>query len=297
MTRGPRPAYASAMLSLRYSICDVFTDRPLTGNALAVFTDVRDLSDANQQAIAREMNLSETVFLSRPQAGGLARLRIFTPTTELPFAGHPVLGAAFVIGASVSLDVLVLETRSGPVPVRLEREGARPVFGWMLQPTPTVEPFDATAALVAALGGVEPAAPVERFSVGGTEHVLFAVASVETLRALDPDQVALARLGAIGISVYARTGAGTFETRVFAPALGVNEDPATGSAAGPLAVHAGRHGLAEWGETLRIEQGAAVGRPSELFARASHDGAKVSEVEVGGRAVVIGRGELRFPWL
>src|SRR4029079_5014361 len=113
------------MRTFRYVVADVFTDTPLAGNPLAVFTDGRGLDDDEMQKIAREMNLSETVFVLPPEAGGHARIRIFTPVAELPFAGHPVLGSAFVLGAPLQLVEIRLETQSGVIPVTLEREGAR----------------------------------------------------------------------------------------------------------------------------------------------------------------------------
>src|SRR5918994_5031796 len=112
------------MRAFRYVVADVFTDTPLAGNALAVFTDARDLSPLEMQALARETNLSETVFVLRPEDGGHARLRIFTPATELAFAGHPVLGAAFVLAAPLQLGVIRLETGRGVVPVELTRDDA-----------------------------------------------------------------------------------------------------------------------------------------------------------------------------
>src|SRR5947209_14608839 len=122
------------MPTLRYVVADVFTDTPLTGNQLAVFTDGRDVDDATMQKLAREMNFSETVFVLPPVVGGHARIRLFTPATELPFAGHPVLGSAFVLGGPMQLGEIRLETGSGVIPVTLEREGARIVFGRMSQP-------------------------------------------------------------------------------------------------------------------------------------------------------------------
>ena len=113
------------MADFRYVVCDVFTDRPLAGNPLAVFTDARAIPEAWLQPLAREINFSETVFVLPPVAGGHARIRIFTPARELPFAGHPVLGTAFVLGGPLQAVELILETGAGPVPVRLEREGPR----------------------------------------------------------------------------------------------------------------------------------------------------------------------------
>src|SRR5882724_5680738 len=120
--------------TLRYVVADVFTDVPLAGNQLAVFTDGRDADDETMQKLARELNLSETVFVFPAEAGGHARIRIFTPGLELPFAGHPTLGTAFVLAAPLQLEEIRLETLKGIVPVRLEREENRIVFGRMVQP-------------------------------------------------------------------------------------------------------------------------------------------------------------------
>ena len=125
------------MRRFRYVIADVFTDVPLAGNQLAVFTDARDLDEVTMQSLAREMNLSETVFVLPPSNGDAdVRIRIFTPAVELPFAGHPTLGAAFVLGGPLSKIVIRLETAAGVVPVELERDGPRIVFGVMDQPHP-----------------------------------------------------------------------------------------------------------------------------------------------------------------
>jgi trans-2,3-dihydro-3-hydroxyanthranilate isomerase len=214
------------MRSFRYVVVDVFTDRPLAGNALAVFTDARGLADDQMQGLARELNLSETVFVLPKQGQGQVRLRIFTPARELPFAGHPVLGAAFVIGTSVQLDRIVLETAAGPIAVRLEREAARVVFGWMDQPVPRQIPFDDVPALLAALHVDRSELPVTAYD-NGIRHVLVALANPAAVAALRPDLGALARLPDVAVSTFA--GQGTrWKTRMFAPAFGIAEDPATG---------------------------------------------------------------------
>ena len=123
----------------RYVVADVFTDRPLTGNPLAVFTDGRGLDDETMQRVARELNLSETVFVFPAEQGGTARIRIFTPLQELPFAGHPTLGTAFVLGLPLQRGVIELETGVGTVPVVLERDSRGGIaFGRMTQPVPRV---------------------------------------------------------------------------------------------------------------------------------------------------------------
>lgn len=279
------------MGNLRYVVCDVFTERPLAGNQLAVFTDARGLSAETMQALAREMNYAESVFVLRPQAGGHARLRIFTPERELPFAGHPVLGTAFVLGGPLQATTLRLETEAGVIAVALEREGARIVFGWMQQPIPRVERLAAPqeAALLAALGVSGSRLPVERYALG-PGHVLVALGSNAEVAALNPDLAALGRFGAVGVDVFHAAGARA-KCRVFAPGLGVAEDAATGSAAGPLAMHLLRHGALAPGQELIIEQGAEIGRPSTLYARALGQPDAIERIEVGGSAVIVARGE------
>lgn len=282
------------MKTLRYVLCDVFTDRPLTGNALAVFTDARSLTDrATMQAIAREMNLSESVFVFRPEAGGHAKIRIFTPKLELPFAGHPTLGSAFVLGGPLQTDRVELETGAGIVPVRLTREGAKIVFGWMRQPLPTWKPFEPTAELFQALGVTGSELPVFEYD-NGAHHLFVLLDSPERVAGLEPDLARLARLTAAGVNVTAGSGL-QWKTRMFAPHAGVPEDPATGSAAGPLAIHLARHDRAPFGQVLTIDQGAEIQRPSRLFARVEGDPRQIQEVEVGGAAVIVGRGELVTP--
>jgi trans-2,3-dihydro-3-hydroxyanthranilate isomerase len=276
---------------LRFVVCDVFTDRPLTGNQLAVFTDARGVDDPTMQALAREMGFSESVFVLPATAGGHARARIFTPRHELPFAGHPTLGTAFVVGEATQLREVVIETAAGLVPVRLEREGARVVFGWMTQPAPRIMPFAAEGELLAALGATRSALPVECYD-NGIAHVYVMLDSRDAVAALRPDLERLARLPAGGVNVFAGAGA-AWKTRMFAPASGVAEDAATGSAAGPLALHLIRHGRLGFGETIQIEQGEELGRPSVLHARVQ-DGAGGPLIEVGGSAVIVARGEFRL---
>ena len=280
-------------MEFRYVICDVFTDAPLAGNPLAVFTDARLIPEKLLQPIAREMNLSETVFVYPAAKGGHARIRIFTPFNELPFAGHPVLGSAFVLAAPLQLPTIVLETGIGLVPIVLERDGPRITFGRMTQPLPTVSAEPAAATIVAALGGVKPVLPVERY-VNGPTHVLVTVGSTDDVAKLTPDFGALAKATSAGVSCFAGSGR-HYKTRMFAPGHGINEDPATGSAAGPLACHLVRHGRLAPGDEIEISQGVEIGRPSTLFARASGMRERIESVEVGGCAVTVARGEFRLP--
>jgi trans-2,3-dihydro-3-hydroxyanthranilate isomerase len=274
-----------------YVVVDVFTDTPLEGNPLAVFTDARDLPSERMQRIAREMNLSETVFVLPADDGADARIRIFTPTTELPFAGHPTLGTALVLGERTGKDQVALATGAGVIAVQIERAAGRITSGRMGQPIPTWQPYERADQLLAALGVSSSQLPVEAYR-NGPRHVLVVLDSQQAVAALAPDMTALAKLPDVGVSCFA--GSGTqWKTRMFAPAYGVAEDPATGSAAGPLAVHLARHGRIAFGQQIEIQQGAEIGRPSTLYARVEGSGDQIDKVEVAGSAVVVARGELR----
>jgi len=280
------------VIGLRYVVVDVFTDTPLQGNQLAVFTDARELDGETMQALALEIGFSETVFVLPAEQGGTVRVRIFTPRAELAFAGHPVLGSAWVLAGPLQRGVVELETGHGIVPVELERDGSgKIVFGRMQQPLPTVEPYPDPETLFRALGVEGSQVPVERYD-NGVPHSLVVLGSRDEVAALRPDLTALAELEVM-VSCFAGAGA-SWKTRMFAPYDGVPEDPATGSAAGPLACHVCRHGLAEWGEWIEISQGAEIGRPSTLHARADGRDGTVERVLCGGSAVVVARGEFRF---
>jgi trans-2,3-dihydro-3-hydroxyanthranilate isomerase len=279
----------------RYVLVDVFTDTPLAGNQLAVFTDAREIPEELLQPLAREINFSETVFVLPPEQGGHARIRIFTPAAELRFAGHPTLGSAFVLAAPLQLGEIRLETGSGIVPVTLDRDESGAItFGRMEQPIPTIEPYGDAAPLFDALGVAGSELPVEAYD-NGIKHVYVALPTTDDVAALKPD---LGRLGelpaAVGFNCFAGSGS-RWKTRMFAPGGGVAEDPATGSAAGPLALHLARHGRIAFGEEIEVSQGAELGRPSTLYAKVDGSPEQVERVEVGGSAAVVARGEFRLP--
>ena len=278
--------------AFRYVTVDVFTDTPLQGNPLAVFTDARAIPEELMQPLARELNLSETVFVLPAEADGHVRIRIFTPATELPFAGHPILGTAFVLGEPLQLAEIHLETAAGVVPVALEREGAQIVFGRMSQPIPTWRPYSQVAELLGALGVDRSGLPIEVYDLGPT-HVFVALESAEDVASLAPDVGSLSELPPAGINCFAGEGR-QWKTRNFSPGHGVGEDPATGSAAGPLAVHLARHGRIGFGDEIEISQGAEIGRPSTLYARVEGSEEQIDRVEVGGSAVIVARGEFRL---
>ena len=276
------------MGTFRFVFADVFTDVSFAGNQLAVFTDAREIPEEQLQRLAREINFSETVFVYPAAGDGHARIRIFTPALELPFAGHPVLGTAFVLAGPLQLDELWLETGAGVIPVRLERDGSRIVFGRMRQPAVTAEPYEQADELLALLGVEQSGLPGELYRQG-PGHVYVELASPEAVAELRPDFAALLELSPYGTACFARDGE-RWKARVFVPAHGVGEDPATGSAAGPLALHLARHGRIGLDDEIEIRQGEEIGRPSTLYAVARSE----EEAEVGGSAVVVARGEFRL---
>jgi trans-2,3-dihydro-3-hydroxyanthranilate isomerase len=267
--------------SYEFVIADVFTDTALAGNQLAVFLDGDAVPEELMQPLAKEIGYSETVYVLADD-----HIRIFTPATELPFAGHPVLGTAYVIARARGVDAVDLVTKQGPVSLTFDEHGR----GRMGQPLPTVEPWGGEAsALLAALGVDASLKPIDLY-FNGVPHLYVVLDSVETVAGLRPD---FSRLGTIapteGVNCVA--GAGTeWKSRMFGTGLGMNEDPATGSAAGPLAVHLCRHGLVPWGTEVTITQGVEIGRPSTLYAVARGSDAGLDAVEVAGDTVVVGRG-------
>jgi trans-2,3-dihydro-3-hydroxyanthranilate isomerase len=276
--------------TLRYVIIDVFTDRALAGNQLAVFTDGRGIDSETMQALALEIGFSETVFVLPPEQNGHARIRIFNPWTEMQFAGHPTLGAAFTLAAPLQLGVIALETGAGLVEITLARDSSgRLDFGRMQQPIPEIHRFEETEALFAALGVAGSELPVELYDNGAT-HIVVTLADEYAVAALAPEKNAIAQFEVTGVNCFARTR-DRWKTRMFWP---LGEDAATGSAAGPLACHVCRHGLVPWGTEIEISQGEEIGRPSTLYARAEGSDAVIERVEVGGRAVVVARGEFRL---
>jgi trans-2,3-dihydro-3-hydroxyanthranilate isomerase len=282
------------MENFRFVVIDVFTDRPLAGNQLAVFTNAQPIPEHLLQPLAKEIGFSETVFCYPAEGEGHVRIRIFTPASEVPFAGHPTLGTAFVLAAPMQLGLIGLETGSGLVEVELERgESGRILFGRMSQPLPRIKPYERAEELLAALGLEKSGLPVELYD-NGIEHVFVALGSEEQVAALEPDGKALATFGSIGVNCFAGAGK-SWKTRCFVSGLGIDEDPATGSAAGPLALHLSRHGAVSFGDEIEIRQGEEVGRPSLLYAGAYGSAEAVERIEVGGCAVVVARGEFGLP--
>ena len=299
--------------SYRFVQVDVFTDRVFGGNPLAVLLDARGLDDALMQQIAREMNLSETVFLFPPSRPDCAvALRIFTPAREVPFAGHPTVGTAWVLAAHGMAPKgaagFVLEEKIGPVPVELEGDPARPDFIWMKHPGATFDPaLENRDAVARALGLTEaellPGAPIQPGSTGNK----FLFVPLRDKAAVDQAVLdvralleAMGNLPHLGIFVFAPDpdpAAGRVYSRMFAPhTSGVPEDPATGSASGPLGAYLVLNGLVRKSAEVRIvsEQGAKMGRQSFLHIRLAMQGETITEIRVGGSVVPVLEGELRI---
>jgi trans-2,3-dihydro-3-hydroxyanthranilate isomerase len=282
---------------------DVFTARALTGNALAVFLDGRDLSTGQMQALARETNLCETTFILPGDAAaekeGGVRVRIFTVQEELPFAGHPTLGTAYVLRGQSGAPEVRLHLNVGTVPVRFEETPSQPAFGEMTQKNPEFgaihDPQALTAFTNLSAADFDPSVPIQTVSTG-LPFTITAVRSLEKLRRLE--------LNLNRASEYLAKSGGKFfyfvsretvdpEARLHARLLFYNgEDPATGSAAGCCASWMVAHGVAASDERVLIEQGLAIHRPSRIFVRATKQDNQVINVRVGGNCVEVLRGEV-----
>jgi trans-2,3-dihydro-3-hydroxyanthranilate isomerase len=309
---------------IHYLLYDVFTREPLLGNALAVFTDASGLDTRRMQAIARELNLSESSFIFPPEdAATDVRMRIFTPRTEMPMAGHPTIGGTFALAHTGVIRPpsrrVTFGLNVGPVAVDLEWGEASELtcgqdadlgpalrFAWMTQRSPSFGPAVSDRSAVAdALGlGLEALhadLPARQVSCG----VPFLLVPLRDSDAVDravSDAAAIGRLGrALGadlpVFLFALTeggdGAGVY-SRMFAPMLGVTEDPATGAASGPLGCYLVEHGAIAGEAAARIVnvQGVSMGRASRIvIAIEGHPGA-ITGARIGGEAVLVGRGEL-----
>jgi trans-2,3-dihydro-3-hydroxyanthranilate isomerase len=284
---------------------DVFCSVPFLGNPLAVFPDGRGLSDAQMQAIAREMNLSETTFVlprdSAVERERGVRVRIFTVREELPFAGHPTLGTAFQLrGASGSREV-VLDLNVGSVPVRFEETAGSPVFGEMTQKDPDLGPRHDREAVVRASGlrdgDIDPSLPIQTVSTG-LPYIIVPVRGLENMKNLHVDhKESAAYLERSGGRFFYFVSRETVDptARLHARMLFYNgEDPATGSAAGCAAAWMVAHGVAQPDERVLVEQGVEMHRPSRIFVRAARKDDRVVNVRVGGNVVETVRGEIFF---
>lgn len=300
------------MRRLRFLQFDVFTREPFGGNQLAVFLEGDTLSDEKMQTIAREMNYSETTFILSPSdPKALCRVRIFTPATELPFAGHPVVGTTFALAHAGLIRAdespVVLQLGVGLLPVELLYEDQHVTFVWMHQPIPRFETWQGDTARLASALGLTPDdfdadLPIER-AIVGVNHVLVPIRSLEAISRARPEADLLEAMNLPGehpgcfLFTLERAESGAdIHGRMFSPAMGISEDPATGSAAGPLGVYLLRHGRLtpdETGQTrARLEQGVEMGRPSALDIAISGSADNIEDVRVGGASVLMIEGEL-----
>ncbi len=286
---------------------DVFSERPLEGNSLAVFPDARGLSDAEMQSIAKEMNLSETTFIlprdAETEHERGVRVRIFTVQEELPFAGHPTLGTAFALRAASGAKQVTLELNVGKVPVHFEDSPGQPTFGEMTQVDPVFGIRHEREAVARAIGlqidDFDPSLPIETVSTG-LPYTVTPLKSLEVIRNLRLElsraDEYLEKTGGKFFYFVARETADP-KARLHARMLFYNgEDPATGSAAGCAAAWMVAHGVAETDERVLIEQGIEMNRPSRIFVRASSQNLegdnRIVNVRVGGHAIEVMRGEV-----
>jgi trans-2,3-dihydro-3-hydroxyanthranilate isomerase len=299
------------MPSLRYLHLDVFTDTPFAGNQLAVFPQPGSLTTDTMQRIANEMAFSETTFVYPAGGGGDVKMRIFTPGEELPIAGHPTIGSTFALALEGVIakgrEHFVFELGVGPTPVSLEWRGNELAFAWMTQPNPEFAVRLADIPGLAKSLGLDASeisanAPVQIVSCG-VPYLMVPIASRAAVDAVTVDRKGVARcLEAAGaperpvflFTLDGRREGETVYSRMLAPSFGITEDPATGSASGPLGSYLVQYRLVtpETARSLVSLQGVAMGRPSRIHI--SIDGAPgaITRVRVGGTSVMVGSGTL-----
>jgi trans-2,3-dihydro-3-hydroxyanthranilate isomerase len=302
---------------LKFYQADVFTNMPFGGNPVAVVPDTVGLSDPEFQQIAREMNLSETVFvMAATDPAAAAKLRIFTPSQEIPFAGHPVLGTFYVLGHLGRFPLrepvtrVCYECNIGTFPLELHVRNGEIRRVVMSQPKPqflgSVEPvkdlFDLAQALGLPKTQITMTFPIQVVSTG-LPVIIVPVRSLTAVRSIVPDVTAIKdlcdRYGANGIMVFTTVTVevlSSVHTRMFAPPIGVVEDPATGSASGALGAYLVHNGVIEVGPITEIiaEQGYEIDRPSRILIQVESDDDAIQEVKVGGQAVLVIEGTLKF---
>jgi trans-2,3-dihydro-3-hydroxyanthranilate isomerase len=300
------------MRHLPYHLVDVFTDRAFGGNPLAVFTHGRGIPDSLMQSIAKELNLSETTFVLSPDDPKHDfRVRIFTPKNELPMAGHPTLGTAFVLAREGMLakSEAVFEEGVGPVPVSIELRADGPGFIEMQQPLPKFGPRFEDGNAIAEMLSLDRSAirdlPLEVVSCGNP-FFFVPIDTLESIRRIrfraDLAERIVTETRATGVFVFTQeveTASSDVHGRLFAPGEGIVEDPATGSAAGPLGCYLSRYGLTAGAGEVRsvLEQGIEMGRPSFLHIRITHDQENIGAVRVGGTCHYMGTGNFEIAGL
>ncbi len=294
------------MAKYRFYILDVFAEEKYAGNQLAVVADAGGLSDEQMQKIAKEMNYSETTFIlsDQPQNGGYD-VRIFTPEIELPFAGHPTLGTAFVIQQEIiskPVETIKLNLKVGQIPVTFNYDDQQPGILWMKQIEPTfgdaVEPGPVSEVLGIDKSEIDERFPIQEVSTG----IFFIIVPLKTLDAVKRAKVARDKcfnlvegLQAKAILIFCPetyNHDNELNARMFCDYYGIAEDPATGSANGCLAGYLVKHRYFKSGQIdIRVEQGHEIGRPSLLYLRAQEYNGKI-DVSVGGKVIMVAKGEL-----
>jgi len=288
-----------------FSIVDVFAETQFAGNQLAVYRQVKGLSDADMQSIAREMNYSETTFiLSEEKRDGGYDVRIFTPASEVPFAGHPTLGTAYVIRQDIepTAETVILNLKIGQIPVTISKSAGEQEILWMKQVPPvfgrTLEPGQIAPVLKLAETDIDPGFPIQEVSTG-LPFIIVPLKKLEAVKQarLDRDKY-LELIEDLEAKLVLMFCPETYfrendlNVRVFAEYVGVPEDPATGSANGCLAGYLAKHRYFGRDEIdIRVEQGYEVNRPSLLYLKSKDRGEEI-DVHVGGRVQIIARGEL-----
>lgn len=278
------------MTEIPYLLVDAFSTRPLFGNPVAVFFS-QTLESHEMAAIAREMNLSEVTFVTGLDVSAArAEVRIFTPTMELPFAGHPLIGTLGAIAARAGFEgELRVDVPWGTIACTIGRRKGHAWTSFTL-PAAEPEPFFESETVLKALGVQSVEAPVVLYDVGA-RHVLVAVASYEQLASIRPDFRALGDFPDVAFNCFAGT-AGSWRNRMFSPSYGVVEDAATGSAAAPILLHAQAHLNAPQGQWCCIEQGIGLGREAKMYARSLECIGKPKWTQTAGHCIVVGEGKL-----
>lgn len=309
---------SSERRTLKFYQADVFTDVAFGGNPVAVIPDAEGLTDLELQQVAREMNLSETVFVFPPSdPAAVVKIRIFTPTQEIPFAGHPVIGTFFVLGMTTRLELrepvtrVLQECNLGLFPVELHARNGTILRVVMSQPKPqfldVIDNRDDLFSIAKALGVAkqqitDTRRPVQVVSTG-LPVMIVPMRTLTAVRSIIPDVSAVAALcqqyGANGMMVYSTMTVeqqATVHTRMFAPLIGIIEDPATGSASGALGAYLVQNGVVEVGPMTEIvaEQGYEIERPSRILIQVESEDDAIQEVKVGGQAVMVVEGTLTF---
>jgi trans-2,3-dihydro-3-hydroxyanthranilate isomerase len=300
------------MRRLHYHRVDVFTNRAFGGNPLAVFTNGRDLSTETMQAIAREMNLSESTFVLPPDDPAHAyRVRIFTPGRELPMAGHPTVGTAFVLAREHLVDlarertVIILEEGVGDIPVEINATDGEAGMIWMTQPHPQFGAQSSDVAAIAGMLSLPPSAIDARYPIQvvstGVPMLFVPLVDLEAARSVringrvfDEIMPAFGTGEVFVFTTEVENPGSTVHSRMFAPELGIIEDPATGSASGPLGAYMVRYGIVTASPVAYIvsEQGIEMGRPSFIHIQIERRADEFVRVQVGGQCVYMGDGFL-----